>query len=401
MSKYKLIPSLLLVVFLACSSALVVAQDGNPTVAFLRYGSMQSIDMTEDGVLDILEAYGHISAEENRLLGERENFEGDNLNIIWGDAGFDLASVNFIIEEALDQGADVLVTISVPVTLAAINLTLDMDDPPPVLFTFVYEPYEVGIADASCIKPDHITGAESITNYEEVFDSLKKQHPSMSMIGVVVDTSSVTSEYSAARIATLAAEHDIDVVETGVVGLPDLQVAANSLIERGAEALILPVDFLTTFGLPVLTSVANENDVPIFHPSMGAISLGATFGIGFMMYYDQGSDVGLMLAHYLNGELDVASTAIHIREGSGLGVNLDSASEQEVEISNELMSDADLVFSGGRFVRASQWVLDARNRRGVIVPLEDRLEADLAWLDALRCTPELIAEQEAALEAGE
>ena len=400
MSNLKLLFNSLMVILLASASAFTAAQDDDsPTVALLRFGSMQSISLTEDGVLDVLESYGYISTEENQMLEERQNIAGENINVIWGDAGFDLASVNFIIEEALDQEADVLVTISVPVTLAAINLTLDMDDPPVVLFTFVYEPYQVGIADAPCIKPDHVTGSESITKYEDVFESLLKQVPELRTIGVVSDTSSVTSAYSAARIAELGEEHDIAIVEAGVAGLSDLLVAANSLIERGAEAFILPVDFLSSFGLPVLTGVANENEVPIFHPSMGAITLGATFGIGFTMYYDQGSDVGLMLAAYLNGELDVSNTAIHITEGSGLGVNLDSATEQNVVVNNELISEADLVLRDGRFVRASQWLLEARQRTGIIVPLEDRLDRDRKWLEALRCTPEKIAEQRAALEA--
>ena len=39
--------------------------------------------------------------------------------------------------------------------------------------------------------------------------------------------------------------------------------------------------------------------------------------------------------------------------------------------------------------------------RGVIIPMEARQEEDMAWLASLRCTHEIIAEQQAELDAAE
>ena len=38
-------------------------------------------------------------------------------------------------------------------------------------------------------------------------------------------------------------------------------------------------------------------------------------------------------------------------------------------------------------------------RLGVVIPLEQRPGEDQAWLDALHCTDEMIAEQQAELDA--
>ena len=116
----------------------VTAQDdAPPTIAILRLGSLVSLDITEGAILDLLESYGFISAEENRILEERRNHQGESINIVWGDAGFDLPTVNFMVEHALDHEVDVLVTLNAPVALVAVNATLDMEDPPVVLFTSV------------------------------------------------------------------------------------------------------------------------------------------------------------------------------------------------------------------------------------------------------------------------
>ena len=164
---------------------------------------------------------------------------------------------------------------------------------------------------------------------------------------------------------------------------------------------MLSLDTITTQGLPIITSIANENGIPVFHPSMGAIYYGATIGAGYSRYYENGVHVGRQLAAYLNGELDIARTAIHIVTDEGLGVNLDSAAMQGVEISDELMREADVVVQGGARAHVSRRLLQIAQQRGVVIPLQQRQAADRQHLAALHCTDEMIAEQQAALDAAE
>ena len=390
----------LIVIVLALLLALpAAAQDDNPTVAILRFGDLPSIERTEGAILDLLQSYGFISAEENRILEERRDYQGEHINIIWGEAGFDLPTVSIMVDSALDQEPDVLVTLSTPVTLVAVNSTLDMDEPTPVLFTSVHSPYEAGIGKAACIKPAHVTGTEIETSYEYVIDALQMQNPDIAAIGTIYDTAAASGVYGAGRIASIGAERGLAVDEAGVTTLADLRAAAASLAEKGAEAIVLPVDTVTTQGLPIITAIANENSIPVFHPSMGAIYYGATIGAGYSQYYENGVHVGRLLAAFLNGELDIASTAIHIAADEGLGINLDTAELQGVEVSSELMQAADVVLEGGAVTRVSREVAQARLRRGVVIPLAQRQAADRHHLDELHCTDEMIAEQQAQLDA--
>ncbi len=106
-----------------------------------------------------------------------------------------------------------------------------------------------------------------------------------------------------------------------------------------------------------------------------------------------------MLVAYLNGELDIERTAISQQSSQGLGVNLDAAFVQGVEMAPEIMSQVDVVIEGGELAEVSPEVQLVLAQRGVLVPKEDRLEDDRAFLAALHCTPERIAEEQAPVDA--
>ena len=346
----------------------------------MRFGPSDALEITEGAILDVLESYGFITSEENRQLEERQNLEGENLSVYWGDAGFDLPTVNLIVNAALDRDVDILVTLNAPVAQVAATVTSDMDDPTLMLFTAVSAPYKAGIAESSCIKPDHIGGAETLIEYEPVFEAFRLQDPDLNRVGFLYANSLTSGVDAYERFSAIAMELGIEVIEAGISSLSDLSAAAEGLVERGAKALFVSGDYLTAAGLPIIVFVANENSVPVFHPSMGTIFTGVTIGAGFASYYARGDNLGVILTGHLNGDIDIASTRIHIDSSNLLGINLDSAKEQDVEISADLMKRAATVVSGGTIAQASPQVMQAVARRGKVLPLEGA--ARETWLSS-------------------
>ena len=227
------------------------------------------------------------------------------------------------------------------------------------------------------------------------------QNPDIKMIGTMFNSSEEGGSWGVERITSLAEEYGIEVEKAGLAKLADVRIAADTLIDKGVEAFVLPWDHFTSQGLPIIAIAANEVGIPIFHPSMGAIYYGATVGAGFFLYYEDGVTVGTMLVAYLNGELDIAKTAISVQSSEGLGVNLDAAFVQGIDMSEELMSQVDVVVEGGELTEVSPEVQLVLAQQGVLVPMADRLEDDRAFLAALECTPERIAEEQAELDAAE
>src|SRR5688572_27760205 len=129
------------------SLSAVSAQDDVPVVALIRLGPLPPFQFSQQGTLDVLAASGFV--------------DGENIRLILGDAAMDVPTANQLIEDAIDEGADVIITVTTPVSQAAVNITQDMDDPPIILFNTVTQPYAAGIAQASCIKPDHVWGSQA------------------------------------------------------------------------------------------------------------------------------------------------------------------------------------------------------------------------------------------------
>ena len=377
-----------------------LAQDTEkPTVAMMGFGWFPSFEVTEGAIFDLLQSYGFISAEENAILENRQDLEGENINLFWVDYGRGRDELQLAVESAMDREPDIFVAMSSWLTRAALNVTEDMADPPAILFASVNYPFRSGIADSPCIKPAHVTGSESLTPFDYVMSLLKIQDPELELIGTLYNANEDSSSWGIERIEDIAAEHEIEVLSESIVQLADIRAAADSLIDSGIEAFVLPYDYLTSQGLPVIAILANEAGIPVFHPSMGAIYYGATVGGGFYLYYEDGATVGKMLVAYLNGELDIAKTAISQQSSQGLGVNLDAAYVQGVDLAPEIMAQVDVVIEGGELTQISPELQLVLAQRGVIVPMADRIDGDRDFLAALQCTPERIQREQAEVDA--
>ena len=411
-----------------------LAQDDDKhTVAVLRFGPHVSYDLIDDGFLSAILAAGLVSEEEHAVLLAGEDLDGEKIRLMWSDAGFNLANTVFIIEQAIDAGADVLIAYSTPVTQAARLVTSDMDEPTPLIFTSVYDPFAAGIARSSCIKPDHVTGVELITPYEDIVPLLLLQDPDIQVIGTIYSSSEASGAAGAIQIIEVATAKGLEVKEAAVASVGELALAAQGLVERGVEALVIPADMTTVSALPIIMQVAAENQLPVFHSVAFAYNEGATVSAGPAKYASQGGMVAGILAGLMDGSLDIARTGIGVIRDLTVGVNQDSAEMQGIEISEALMEMADSVIHDG--ISTNPGMIDSFKAMGLEGAALDAVMAAIsqgargpgegttdvppeimkliteafssmgqqanvgARLAELHCTDEMIAEQQAELDA--
>ena len=367
-------------------------EDDKPVIAMLRFGPVPIFSLAQKGTVDMLEAYGFINAEERDILYEGQDLDGEKVTVIWGDAGFRFPDVNLIVEDALDRGADVLMTSSTTVTQIAVNITLSMDDPPIVLFNIVSNPYYAGIASTSCIKPRHVTGSQSLTPYDQIVPLLLLQDPDMKTVGTIFNLNESNAVFGADALTTIGESLGLTVERTGITSIADLPFATESLVNKGVEAIILPTETTMTRGLPAIVTIANENNIPVFYASANRVFLGVTVGAGFYSYYQEGVTAGRMLVAYLNDDIDIATAGITLQSNMAVGLNLDS----DIEISEALMALADFVVKDGKSPDMTPEMPEV-NPNLPEMELEERQAADAAFLEGYICTPERIAEQAAQL----
>ena len=385
----------------------------------------------------MLQGYGLISEEEREALNSRQDIQGEQLNIFWGSADLDLADANIVVERAIDEQADALVIFSTTMSQIAVNLTSGMSDPPIVIF-HTADPYAAGLAEAACIKPAHITGVHAYRNYEVVFDALLLQIPDMTTVGLLYSLGHASSEEGKRQAEAAAQARGIESVSASVAEIGEVGLATDGLISKDVDAIIMTGSAFMTAAMPVALEAAKAASVPIVTPVLGTIFYGVTFGIGNYRNLQEGYDMGRVLVAWLNGEADIAATGINTISESALGMNLNSAQLADIEVTEELLAIADAVVTGDKYQFSPKMARDAFQyvnlpdemiimaaQSGAIPGLEvvdNRMqmplatvigeaagfaaggftpnpEMDAAFVQSLHCTDEMIAEQQAQLDA--
>ena len=126
---------------------------------------------------------------------------------------------------------------------------------------------------------------------------------------------------------------------------------------------------------------------------------GTTIAAGFHSFYEEGVIAARLLHAYLSGEVDLADVAINQSRSFGVAINLDTAAEQGIEISEDMLALANFVIEGGERAEGAASDLDDIKATLRDMTLEERHAADAEFLATLVCTPEMIAEQRAQLES--
>jgi putative ABC transport system substrate-binding protein len=372
----KLMFVLLFVVLLFTVMVAVAQEDDIPTVAIIRLGPLPPFMYSQQGTLDTLAAYGYV--------------DGENINIIIGDAAMDVPTANTLIEDAIDEGADYLITVTTPVTLAAVNITSGMEEPPIVLFNTVTEPYAAGIAEAACIKPAHVWGSQALPDYANILPLVWEVNPDIETLGWIYSTTEPNAVASTAIVEPLAAELGLNLVIEAVTETSEVSTAAEAAASQGIDAFFIPTDSTVGNGIAGIIAIAEEEGIPVFFADSLQVFSNVTVGAG-VSYYQEGVDTARVLLAHLNGDIDIETTGISRQVGNLIGVNLDTASAAGVEIPDEFLAMANFVIEGGENTGAVLSLPD--------VTAEELAEMDSEFVANLFCSEERIAEQQAELDS--
>ena len=290
---------LIAILALSLSPALWAQDDDKPTLAILAFGYHSNVNLSVKGTLDMLQAYGYINQEERAVLDQRQDLEGEGINIFFGDAAYDIGFANLMVRDALDRTPDALITITTPVTQMAVGATLDMEDPPVVIFNVVSNPYAAGIAGAPCIKPAHVSGSQFLAPYDRIVPLMLLQNPDMQVAGTIFTSNEPSGVFGASQISAVGESLGLQVESAAIVSAADLTLAAEGLVSKGIEAFILPTEATVASGLPSIIQVANEHSLPVMYTAGSSIYRGATIGAGVYSYFKEGVIAARMLiAHW-------------------------------------------------------------------------------------------------------
>lgn len=370
----KMIFSVVLALLVALMAAPVAAQDELPTVGIFKFVSHPALDANEQGVIDTLAALGYVDGETVRILTASGDADMPTMTTI---------ADNFV----FDEEVDVIVAISTPALQAAYNVTSDLEAPA-IVFSSVTSPYVAGVALTSCIKPTWVTGSQAMAPFEQTVPLIFEVAPDAETVGYIYNTAEANSVANTDVIVPIMEELGLTMEIQEVAASAEVPTAAEALVSRGIDVFYVATDSTVVSGLEGLVAVANENQIPLVASDPSSAQRGAVIAQG-LDYYQEGVDAGRMAAAYLNGETDFSTLSISRQRGTALAVNLDAAEAQGVTLSDDFIAGASILIEGGEVTTVEPVEMSA----------EEMQAAADEFIASLECTDELIAEQQAELDA--
>jgi putative ABC transport system substrate-binding protein len=325
------------------------ASDVAPTAveeAVEESGSEEMAEPEEKVVIGMMTIVSHPSLDaiqqgSKDALAEAGFVDGENIEIIEGNAEGDMATLSTIAQQFVDEGVDVIVATTTPAMQAAFNATKDAEGPP-IFFNGVSNPYTAGVANAPDDHPAWIIGNQLLDPVADTMALMAEMLPEIQTIGLIYNPAEANAVYLVELARATAEEMGLTLEEATVSNSSEVQTAAEALVSRDIGAYLAVNDNTVSSGFEAMVKVANENDIPIFGTSASYPPRGATASLGINPY-QEGLDSGAMVASFLKGELDIPTATIQIQDAVLLTVNPAGAAEQGIELPQELVDQADSV----------------------------------------------------------
>jgi ABC-type uncharacterized transport system substrate-binding protein len=292
-------------------------------VAFVEFNLTVDVEDAEKGVLDGLKEAG---------LAEGHDFTHAVTN-----AHGDMATVSALIDAAVGDRADLIVTFSTPTLQAAVQRAKTT----PVVFTYVSDAVVAGAGRSDTDHAPNITGVYLIGAYGQMMPYLHQVAPRAHVLGTVYVPAEVNmvSQLPILEKAAAAAGYTVKTVAANTAA--EVQDAALALVSNHVDAICQIPGNLTASAFPSIAQVAKRARVPMFVYQTSQVQAGALLAVA-RDYYDSGRDSGKMAARVMRGE-SPAAIPFSGYAGTRLIVNTAAAKAIGFTIPAAIVAEADRV----------------------------------------------------------
>lgn len=304
------------IVFTGCGKSEEVINIG--VSQFVKHAAL---DAAYEGFVDALADAGYI--------------DGENINIDYQNAQGDQSNTNTIANKLVTNDNDLILAIGTPAAQAVANATKDI----PILISAITDPERSGLVKSNALPDTNVSGASDLTPVKKQIELLHQLIPDAKSIAILYNSSEDNSKIQAELAKEIAAEYNIETMEATVSNLNDIQQVIESLIGK-VDAIYAPTDNLIASGMPTISMIANQNNIPIISGEEGPVREGglATYGID---YYKLGRITGEQAVQIIEGKAEISKMPIAYlpEEEFAFAFNEEVAKQLGIEIPSELIGD--------------------------------------------------------------
>ncbi|MDD4155199.1 MAG: ABC transporter substrate-binding protein, partial [Candidatus Cloacimonetes bacterium] len=200
----------------------------------------------------------------------------------------DISQLQQIIDLVKQSKPDIILTITTPALLATTAKIKDI----PIVFTVASNPKTLNI------NQENIYGVYDNPAMDKMLAVAQDMISNLKIVGTIYDSSQLNSIIAVEKLRKACKEKNIKLLEMTITSTIEISLATQSIIQKGAQALILSSDNQINTGFPSVLNVTLPHNIPVIVSEISLTDVGASAAIG-ISYYEWGEQSGIILAKIL------------------------------------------------------------------------------------------------------
>ena len=268
-------------------------------------------DASLDQIVENIKAQFDLIAEE----------KGVTFQILEDNCMADAAVMEQIIADFLTEEVDLMIGVATPVAMRMQTMTEGSNVP--VIFSAVSDPVAAGLVETLEAPGANITGTSDFLNTNALLDLVFAANPDADKIGLLYDLGQDASTTPIADAKAYLDARGIAYVDATGTTTAEIQMAVESLIAAGVDAVFTPTDnTIMTAELAIYETLA-EAGIPHYCGADSFALNGAFVGYG-VDYANLGRETANMAAQVLLEGADPASLAVLTFDNGTCTVNTET-----------------------------------------------------------------------------
>jgi putative ABC transport system substrate-binding protein len=270
-------------------------RDAMPSVAVIKYNSNTNLDLGMRGLMDSLRDHGWM--------------EGRTMEVRFFNPEGDVGTLNSTAQELVSGKYSHVITISTPCLQAIAKA--NRDGKVKHVFGVVADPLAARVGINPTNPYDHpkwMVGIGSFMPVGEVLDMARRLNPRLRAVGLPWNPAEANSQSYTRAAREAAGRLGLELLEGNVENSTAVSEVTESLIARGAEAILMTGDNTVSIASDMVIASARKAHIPAVATVTPSVGHGTLFAIG-ADYYQVGRQLGDLAARVLSGE-DTATMPI-------------------------------------------------------------------------------------------
>ena len=327
---------------IACSAGILLLSDWNRRISSydsLSTNSEKAIQPAHINLLYYVDAPAFEEARDGMLSGLHESglIKDKDFTIMIRNGQGDMATANSMIDLAVTEHTDLLLTLSTPMLQAAIHRAGNI----PIVFSLVANPILAGAGTSNVHHRPNLTGVYTTSDFDGMMTILPQFLPHARRIGTLFVPAEINSVFYKDALTEAARKVGIEVIVVGIGSTAEVADGALALVSKDLDAICQISDNLTSASFVSILRASQKARLPLFGFQSSQAHDGAVAVIA-RDFNDAGREAAFLAARVLRGE-SPGSIPFQPIKKSRLVINIDAAQALNLNVPNTILEQADSV----------------------------------------------------------